>query len=36
MVQSHNSLRDDYEVSIPELDFLVTNLTKSKASTAPA
>jgi galactokinase len=23
MVQSHNSLRDDYEVSIPELDFLV-------------
>jgi galactokinase len=23
MVQSHNSLRDDYEVSIPEIDFLV-------------
>jgi len=23
MVQSHNSLRDDYEVSCPELDFLV-------------
>ncbi len=23
MVQSHNSLRDDYEVSVPELDFLV-------------
>lgn len=23
MVQSHNSLRDDYEVSVPELDYLV-------------
>ena len=23
MEQSHNSLRDDYEVSVPELDFLV-------------
>jgi galactokinase len=23
MVQSHNSLRDDYQVSVPELDFLV-------------
>jgi galactokinase len=22
MIQSHNSLRDDYEVSVPELDFL--------------
>lgn len=25
MVQSHNSLRDDYEVSVPELDFLVAS-----------
>jgi len=23
MVESHNSLRDDYEVSVPEIDFLV-------------
>ena len=30
MVQSHNSLRDDYEVSCPELDFLVTESMKVK------
>jgi galactokinase len=30
MVQSHNSLRDDYEVSVPELDFLVTESLKVK------
>jgi galactokinase len=28
MVQSHNSLRDDYEVSCPELDFLVEETMK--------
>lgn len=30
MVQSHNSLRDDYEVSTPELDFLVETAVKIK------
>jgi len=30
MVQSHNSLRDDYEVSSPELDFLVDEAMKVK------
>jgi len=30
MVQSHNSLRDDYEVSVPELDFLVDAAMKIK------
>jgi galactokinase len=30
MVQSHNSLRDDYEVSCPELDFLVEESIKIK------
>jgi galactokinase len=30
MVQSHNSLRDDYEVSVPELDFLVEQAMKVK------
>ena len=30
MVQSHNSLRDDYEVSVPELDFLVEEAMKVK------
>jgi galactokinase len=30
MVQSHNSLRDDYEVSCPELDFLVEESMKIK------
>jgi galactokinase len=30
MVQSHNSLRDDYEVSVPELDFLVDESMKVK------
>jgi galactokinase len=30
MVQSHNSLRDDYEVSVPELDFLVEEAMKFK------
>ena len=30
MVQSHNSLRDDYEVSVPELDFLVEESMKVK------
>jgi galactokinase len=30
MVQSHNSLRDDYEVSIPELDFLQVEAMKVK------
>ena len=30
MVQSHNSLRDDYEVSCPELDFLVEESLKVK------
>jgi galactokinase len=30
MVQSHNSLRDDYEVSCPELDFLVDEAMKMK------
>ncbi len=30
MVQSHNSLRDDYEVSVPELDFLVESAMKIK------
>jgi galactokinase len=30
MVQSHNSLRDDYEVSVPELDFLVAESMKVK------
>jgi len=30
MVQSHHSLRDDYEVSCPELDFLVDESMKAK------
>jgi galactokinase len=30
MVKSHNSLRDDYEVSTPELDFLVEEAMKIK------
>ncbi len=30
MVESHNSLRDDYEVSVKELDFLVETATKIK------
>ena len=30
MVQSHDSLRDDYEVSVPELDFLVETAMKFK------
>lgn len=30
MVQSHNSLRDDYEVSVPELDFLAEQATQAK------
>jgi galactokinase len=30
MVQSHNSLRDDYEVSVPELDYLVEESMKIK------
>jgi galactokinase len=30
MVQSHNSLRDDYEVSCIELDFLVEQAAKTK------
>jgi galactokinase len=30
MVESHNSLRDDYEVSIPELDFLASESMKVK------
>jgi galactokinase len=30
MVQSHQSLRDDYEVSVPELDFLVEQAMKVK------
>jgi galactokinase len=30
MVKSHNSLRDDYEVSCPELDFLVEQAMKTK------
>jgi galactokinase len=30
LVQSHNSLRDDYEVSTAELDFLVEESMKSK------
>jgi galactokinase len=30
MVQSHNSLRDDYEVSCPELDFLVEQAAATK------
>jgi galactokinase len=30
MVQSHNSLRDDYEVSVPELDFLVVESMRIK------
>jgi galactokinase len=29
MVQSHDSLRDDYEVSTPELDYLVETATGS-------
>jgi galactokinase len=28
MVESHNSLRDDYEVSVPELDYLVEESMK--------
>ncbi len=28
MVESHNSLRDDYEVSVPELDYLVEESIK--------
>jgi len=31
MVQSHNSLRDDYEVSCPELDFLVDKAMQVKS-----
>ena len=30
MVESHHSLRDDYEVSCPELDFLVDEAMKAK------
>ncbi len=30
MLQSHNSLRDDYQVSVPELDFLVEQAMKVK------
>ncbi len=30
MIASHNSLRDDYEVSVPELDYLVEQATKMK------
>ena len=30
MIQSHNSLRDDYEVSCPELDYLVEESMKVK------
>lgn len=30
MVASHNSLRDDYEVSVPELDYLVEQATQIK------
>jgi galactokinase len=30
MVASHNSLRDDYEVSVPELDYLVESAMKIK------
>jgi galactokinase len=30
MVESHKSLRDDYEVSIPELDFLAAESMKVK------
>jgi galactokinase len=30
MIQSHYSLRDDYEVSCPELDFLVDEAMKVK------
>jgi galactokinase len=30
MVQSHESLRDDYEVSVPELDFLQAEAMKVK------
>ena len=30
MVQSHDSLRDDYEVSVPELDFLQAEAMKVK------
>jgi galactokinase len=30
MIKSHNSLRDDYEVSTPELDFLVEEAMKIK------
>lgn len=30
MIQSHNSLRDDYEVSCPELDFLAAEAMKVK------
>ncbi len=30
MVQSHNSLRDDYEVSVPQLDYLVEESMKIK------
>jgi galactokinase len=30
MVQSHNSLRDDYQVSVPELDFLVAEAMRVK------
>lgn len=30
MIQSHNSLRDDYEVSVPELDFLVEQALQVK------
>ena len=30
MLQSHASLRDDYEVSVPELDFLVEEAMKAR------
>jgi len=30
MIKSHESLRDDYEVSVPELDFLVAEAMKVK------
>jgi galactokinase len=32
MVQSHNSLRDDYQVSCPELDFLADQALKVKGA----
>ena len=30
MLESHSSLRDDYQVSVPELDFLVEEAMKIK------